>query len=94
MIDNCAYKLCLVSGITFEVADHIGKRDREYEFSYDRFKMCARYVLLRNESGAFANITYNYTSGSIGMDKEEFGQVMFRLLKIRDMERQFMLASG
>lgn len=91
IIENKAYMLCLVPGITFETADRIGKRDQEYEFNYERFKMCARYVLLRNESGAFANITYNYTSGSIGMDKEEFGQVMFHLLKIRDMQRQYVL---
>lgn len=91
IIENKAYMLCLVPGITFETADRIGKRDQEYEFNYERFKMCAHYVLLRNESGAFANITHNYTSGSIGMDKEEFGQVMFHLLKIRDMQRQYVL---
>lgn len=91
VIATKSYLLCLIPGITFEVADRISPRDREYEFDYERFKMCARYVLLRNESGFFANITNNFTSGSIGMDKDEFGLVMFRLLRFKDLSKDFVL---
>lgn len=80
IIDNKPFLLCLVKGISFPQADAIAKKTDEYETSYERFKICANYVLYQNENNGFKNIIGNRTSGSTGMDKDDFGKVMLTLI--------------
>ncbi len=86
VIKNAPYKLCIISGITFPVVDKIGPKTYEYEHNYERFVYCANYVLYANQNCAFSRITGNLTSGSNGMQKDEFGNVMLSLLRINTLD--------
>ena len=90
IIENKPYLLCMVPGITFPVADKIGRRDETYEKDYDRFKVCAKYVLLNNENNKFVEFIGNRTAGSLGMDKNDFGNVMLSLLKIKTIDGKYI----
>lgn len=92
IINNQPYKLCFVNGITFLTADAIGKKKNipGYETDYERFKVCAKYVLYGNESNEFKNIIGNRTAGSIAMDKDDFGKVMLTLLYINSIDGKFI----
>lgn len=85
------YMLALISGITFPMADGIAQKTAEYERNYERFKICATYVLLNNENNAFKDIIGQRPAGSIGMDKDDFGKVMLTLLKFKDIDGTYIL---
>lgn len=83
IIQNRSYLLCLVRGITFPQADSLCEnKTLDYEQSMERFKTCAKYVLFENENGRLRGLGGSATSGSIGMDKDSFGLVMYRLLNL------------
>ena len=90
IIKNRPYLLCMVPGITFPVADKIGERTEGYEKDYDRFKICARYVLLNNENNKFTEYIGQRTAGSLGMNKNDFGNVMLALLKIKEIDGKYI----
>lgn len=85
VIRNTPYKISSIRGIPFTTADQMGDRTAEYEMSFDRFMACARYVLYANELCEFQDIIGKRTSGSLGMDKDDFGMVMLTLLRINQM---------
>lgn len=91
VIEHHPYKLCFVSGISFAMADSIAERTEDYERDPDRFSICAQYVLLANESNTFCNIIGNRPSGSLGMDKDDFGRVMYHLLRYKTVDTQYIL---
>lgn len=91
IIKTRPYLLCSIQGITFPTADAMGIKTEEYEKEYERFKACAKYVLYTNESAGFNNILGPRTSGSLGMDKDDFGKVMLTLLRISNIDGAFVL---
>ena len=91
IIKEKPYMLSVVSGITFPVADGIAEKTEEYERNYERFKMCATYVLLNNENNMFKDIIGQRPAGSIGMDKDDFGKVMLSLLRFKNVNGSFIL---
>ncbi len=91
VIEHHPYKLCFVSGISFAVADAIAEKTEEYEKDPIRFQVCAQYVLLANESNSFRNIIGERPSGSLGMDKDDFGKVMYHLLRCKTIDTQHIL---
>lgn len=91
IIERHPYRLCQVSGISFVIADSIADKTDEYECDPERFSACARYVLLSNENNAFRHIIGSRPSGSLGMDKEDFGNVMYRLLRYKLIDKQYIL---
>lgn len=91
VIQTKPYLLSMIKGISFQEADRLGVRSREYEESYARFKMAASYVLFQNESGAFPNKDGVKVSGSIGMERECFGRAMYQMLFIKYLSEQMIL---
>lgn len=91
IIKTQPYRLSSVRGIKFPVADAIGSKTLEYEMDYERFKACARYVLYNNENNEHQSIIGRRTSGSLGMNKDDFGKVMLSLLRINSIDGSFIL---
>lgn len=91
IIENKPYMLCVVSGITFSVADAIGKNRENYEKDYERFKICAKFVLYSNEGGNLRSVIGDRPSGSTGMHKDDFGLAMLKYLRISEIDGAFIL---
>ena len=88
------YMLCMVNGISFPVADALCEHNtEEYELDYDRFKICAKFVLYSNELGLYKLSGGNQSSGSIGMPKDDFGAVMYRYLRKEYATPEWILQS-
>lgn len=85
IIKNKPYRLCMVQGITFPVADALGPQTEEYELSYDRFYVCANYVLAENENNGMKDYIGNRTAGSLSMTVQDFGNAMLSLLRMKSM---------
>ena len=90
IINDRPYRLSEIAGISFPIADRLGKRTYEYEHDYERFCSCAYYCLYANEAGVFYKITGNTMSGSNGMQKDEFGKVMLNLLRFNSINGKFI----
>lgn len=90
IIETKPYLLCLVKGISFPQADAIAEKTDEYEKNYERFKICASYVLYQNENNGLKNIIGNRTPGSLGMDKDDFGKAMLTLLHYKNINGSFI----
>lgn len=74
------YILCRFRGITFEIADEIGKRENIPATDKRRVLACARQVLKNNE------LEY----GSLGMDLEKFGNKVLVLLNDISVTKEFV----
>lgn len=85
------YLLSLIKGISFPVADAIGNKDADYELSYERFKTGAKFILLQNENGIFRDNQGNRVSGSIGMEKDFFGRIIYSMLHVKELTQQHVL---
>lgn len=84
------FLLCQVNGISFIQADGIGEKTRQYCTDYERFKTCAKYVLLKNEQNEMQSIIGNRTSGSTAMEKNDFGKCMLTLLRGEGVNEEFV----
>lgn len=93
IIKNKPYMLSSIEGISFTLADSIAERTVEYECDPERFNSCAWYVLLANENNSFRNIIGNRPEGSLGMDKDDFGKVMYNLLRYKNINEQYILSN-
>ena len=95
VIEEKPYLLSTIRGISFITADGIANKTYEYCTDYDRFKTCAFYVLSRSEenSADLQAIIGNRTSGSTGMDKEDFGRCMLTLLRGEGVTEKFVCAN-
>lgn len=93
IIKNKPYRLSSISGISFTVADSMAEKTAEYECDPERFNSCAWYVLLANENNSFRNIIGNRPGGSLGMDKDDFGKVMYKLLRYKNINEQYILSN-
>ncbi|MBO5373733.1 MAG: ATP-dependent RecD-like DNA helicase [Lachnospiraceae bacterium] len=85
IIEEQPYRLCMVQGITFPVADSLGPQTEAYELSYDRFFICANYVLAENENNGMKDYIGNRTAGSLSMTVQDFGNAMLSLLRMKSM---------
>ena len=94
VIEHQSYKLSSIPGIPFALADSISDKTEEYELDHDRFYFCARYVLMANERNSFRNIIGDRPSGSLGMDKDDFGRVLYRLLYYKTIDTQYILSKS
>ena len=92
IIEETPYMLAEVNGITFVTADSIANKTYSYCTDYDRFKACAKYVLRKAEdnSSDIQAIIGTRTSGSTGMEKEDFGRCMLTLLKGDGVNERFV----
>ena len=53
------YKLCAISGISFQMADALGPKSETYERNPERFVYAANFVLSENENGKWSAICEN-----------------------------------
>ncbi len=85
IIEEQPYRLCMVPGITFPVADSLGPQTEAYELNYDRFFICANYVLAENENNGMKDYIGNRTAGSLSMTVQDFGNAMLSLLRMKSI---------
>lgn len=90
VIEKSPYKLSRIEGISFPTADRLGWNIPDYEKSDGRFLYCANYVMYGHESGMFTDIIGDYPSGSNCMEINDFGKVMLRLLRIKEITPEFI----
>lgn len=91
VIEHQSYKLSIIPGIPFALADSISDKTERYELDHDRFCFCARYVLMANERNSFRNIIGDRPNGSLGMDKDDFGRVLYHLLYYKSINTKYIL---
>lgn len=75
------YKLCEISGISFQMADALGPKNETYERNPERFVYAANFVLSENENGKWSTICENEPSGSTAMKMEDMENVLLSLLR-------------
>lgn len=75
------YKLCAISGITFQMADALGPKNEEYERNPERFLYATNFVLSENENGKWAPMCENEPGGSTAMKLEDLENVLLSILR-------------
>ena len=75
------YKLCAISGISFQMADALGPKSETYERNPERFVYAANFVLSENENGKWSAICENEPGGSTAMKMEDMENVLLSLLR-------------
>lgn len=93
IIESAPYLLSEIPGISFLTADGLKvTKDKEYSTQPARFEACARYALLMAEvnSPDLQAIIGSRTSGSTGMEKNDFGRCMLTLLKGDGVNEKFI----
>lgn len=91
IIEETPYRLCEVPGITFPVADAMGKDNEEYEESYERFLSCAEYILNVNEQNGLKDYIGDRTTGSVSMNVNDFGLASYKLLRKKSLKKDLIL---
>lgn len=80
ILKTAPYRLCLIDGISFQMADRFCVGIPEYEFNYDRFLVGAKHILMSNENGKYQTEYPTEAGGGTCMGYEAFINVAFDIL--------------